>query len=149
MEFNEKIDAVLQRKGREVFSVGPRITVYDAVQAMADKDVGALVVMDGSRVIGLFSERDYARKIVLLGKHSKDTLVHEVMSSPASTVTLDEAIDSCMRKMTTLRLRHLVVLDGDRVAGVVSIGDLVNWIISAQDEIIGQLHGYISGSYPA
>jgi len=149
MEFTEKINAVLDRKGREVFSVGPQTTVYEAVQAMADRDVGALVVMDQNRVVGLFSERDYARKIVLLGKHSKDTLVREVMSSPASAVTLDESIDSCMRKMTTLRLRHLVVFDGDRVAGVVSIGDLVNWIISAQGEIIGQLHGYISGSYPA
>jgi CBS domain-containing protein len=149
MQVNEKINAVLDRKGRDVFSVGPQMTVYEAVQAMADRDVGALVVMDQGRVVGLFSERDYARKIVLLGKHSKETLVREVMSSPAATVTPDDSIDSCMRRMTELRLRHLIVLDGDRVAGVVSIGDLVNWIISAQDEIIGQLHGYISGSYPA
>jgi len=148
MHFTEKIDTVLEYKGRALFSVAPDVSVFDAVQEMADRDVGALAVLSEDRLLGVFSERDYARKIILLGKASKETRVEEVMSSPATVVTPDNTIDECLRVMTTYRLRHLVVMEGDRAVGMVSIGDLVNRIISAQVEMIDQLHSYISGSYP-
>jgi CBS domain-containing protein len=148
MQFTEKIDAVLESKGRGLFSVAPDVSVFDAVQEMADKDVGALAVLAENRLLGIFSERDYARKIILLGKASKDTRVEEVMSSPAAVVTPGNTIDECLRTMTTCRLRHLVVMQGDRPVGMVSIGDLVNRIISTQVEMIDHLHSYISGSYP-
>jgi CBS domain-containing protein len=119
---------------------------------MSDKDIGAVVIAESEvepkRMLGIFSERDYARKIILLGRSSKDTLVGEVMSFPATTVTPDETVEFCLRMMTTYRLRHLVVVENSRLVGMVSIGDLVNWIISAQEEMIGQLHSYISGNYP-
>ncbi len=148
MQFNEKIDKVLEFKGRALFSVAPNVSVFDAVQEMADRDVGALAVLAEGRLVGIFSERDYARKIILLGKASKETPVEEVMSSPAAIVTTDNTIDECLRTMTTYRLRHLVVVEGDRPIGLVSIGDLVNRIISAQVDMIDQLHSYIAGSYP-
>jgi CBS domain-containing protein len=148
MQFTEKIDSVLAHKGRGLFSVAPHVSVFEAVQEMADRDVGALAVLADDRLVGVFSERDYARKIVLLGKASKETLVAEVMSSPATSVTPDATIDGCLRTMTAHRLRHLVVVEGDRPVGMISIGDLVNWIISAQVDMIDHLHSYISGNYP-
>lgn len=148
MELSDKIRDVLERKGWGLFSVEPQITVYDAVQRMADKDIGAVAVMDSDRLLGVFSERDYARKIILLGRSSKETAVGEVMSYPAPTVTLDDSVEHSLRTMTTYRLRHLVVVANGRSVGIVSIGDLVNWIISAQEEMIGQLHNYISAGYP-
>jgi CBS domain-containing protein len=152
MKLSDTIRSVLTCKGWGVFSIGPRTTVYDAVQTMSDKDIGAVVIAESEvepkRMLGIFSERDYARKIILLGRSSKDTLVGEVMSFPATTVTPDETVEFCLRMMTTYRLRHLVVVENSRLVGMVSIGDLVNWIISAQEEMIGQLHSYISGNYP-
>jgi CBS domain-containing protein len=149
MQFSETINSVLERKGTGLFSIAPHISVFDAVQEMADKDVGALAVLSGQRLLGVFSERDYARKIILLGKASRETRVEEVMSSPVTVVTPDDTIDNCLRMMTNFRVRHLVVVDGDRPIGMISIGDLVNWIISAQVEVIDHLHSYISGRYPA
>lgn len=148
MQFNEKICSVLDRKGRGLFSVAPQASVFEALQEMADKDVGALAVITGDRLVGVFSERDYARKIILLGKASKDTRVDEVMSSPPTVVTADDTVDDCLRRMTAFRVRHLVAMENDRPVGMVSIGDLVNWIISAQVEMIDQLHSYIQGAYP-
>ena len=148
MHFTEKIDTVLAFKGRGLFSVAPDVSVFDAVQEMADRDVGALAVLGENRLLGVFSERDYARKVILLGKASKETRVEEVMSSPAVAVTPDNTIDECLRMMTTCRLRHLVVAEDDRPVAMISIGDLVNRIISVQVEMIDQLHSYISGSYP-
>jgi CBS domain-containing protein len=148
MQFNEKIDKVLEFKGRALFSVAPNVSVFDAVQEMADRDVGALAVLAEGRLVGIFSERDYARKIILLGKASKETPVEEVMSSPAAIVATDNTIEECLRMMTTYRLRHLVVVEGDRPVGMVSIGDLVNRIISAQVDMIDHLNSYITGSYP-
>jgi CBS domain-containing protein len=115
---------------------------------MADKDIGAIAVIGTDGLLGIFSERDYARKIILLGRASKDTTVSEVMSYPATTVTPEDTVEDCLRMMTTYRLRHLIVVDGGKPVGMVSIGDLVNWIMSAQEHMIGQLHSYISGSYP-
>ena len=147
MPLSETIHSVLARKGWGVFSAAPHLTVYDAVQQMADKDIGALAVIGPDRLLGIFSERDYARKIILLGRSSKDTTVGEVMSYPPTTVTPDDTVEDCLRMMTTYRLRHLVVVEKSRPVGMVSIGDLMHWIMSAQEDMIGHLHSYISGNY--
>jgi CBS domain-containing protein len=115
---------------------------------MSEKQVGALVVLSEAKVTGIVSERDYARKVILQGKSSKQTLVRDIMSSPVVFVTPDTTVDECMRVMTDRRLRHLPVLEGERVAGMISIGDLVKWIISAHEQTIHDLHSYIAGTYP-
>ena len=149
MQLDAKVISVLDRKGRGLLSVGPQVTVFEALKEMADRDVGALAVLEGDLLVGVFSERDYARKVILLGKTSRETRVDEVMSRPALTVPSLDTVDDALRMMTSFRLRHLVVVEGDRPIGMVSIGDLVNWIISAQVEMIGHLQSYISGTYPA
>jgi CBS domain-containing protein len=136
---------VLKRKGRDVFTVSCDLTVYDALQEMADKNVGALMVVDADNLVGVFSERDYARKIILHGKASKDTLVKEIMSSEVFCVGPDQTIEQCMQLMTEKRVRHLPVLDEGRLAGVISIGDVVKTIISEQEFAIQQLEQYIIG----
>jgi CBS domain-containing protein len=136
---------VLKRKGRDVWTVSSDSTVYDALQEMADKNVGALMVVDGDNLVGVFSERDYARKIILHGKASKDTLVKEIMSSEVFWVGPDQTIGACMQLMTDKRVRHLPVLDGGRLVGVISIGDVVKAIISEQEFAIQQLEQYIIG----
>jgi CBS domain-containing protein len=148
MEFNDPVRSVLRRKGWKVYSVPPEASVLTAVRMMADKNVGALAVIDQGLLVGLFSERDYARKIILQGRVSRETPVYEVMTAPAATVTPNDGVDECMRIMTRERARHLPVVENGRAVGMVSIGDLVNWIISAQAETIGQLHSYIAGTYP-
>ena len=147
MPLSDTIHSVLARKGWGIFSVAPFVSVYDAVQMMADKDIGALAVVGPDRLLGMFSERDYARKIILLGRSSRETTVGEVMSCPATSVGPQDTVEDCLRMMTTYRFRHLVVVENDRPVGMVSIGDLMHWIMSAQEEIIGHLHGYISGNY--
>jgi CBS domain-containing protein len=148
MELNDAISAVLARKGSRVFSVSPGATVFEALQKMADEDIGALAVIDRGQLVGVFSERDYARKIILLGRSSMDTAVGDVMTQPVNVVKPDARVDDCMRIMTDLRIRYLLVVENHDPMGIVSIGDLVNWIISRQAETIGQLHNYIAGSYP-
>ncbi len=148
MAFTENVRSILKTKGKAVWSTSPDATVYEALVVMADKEVGALVVLSGQKLTGMFSERDYARKIILHGKSSRETLVREVMSTPVVTVTPDQTVEECMRVMTRHRIRHLPVLEGDSLVGLVSIGDLVNSIISAQAETIQQLSGYIAGKYP-
>jgi CBS domain-containing protein len=147
LPLSDTIHSVLSRKGWGVFSVAPHVSVYDAVQTMADKDIGALAVMGPERLLGIFSERDYARKLILLGRASKDTPVGEVMSFPATCVSPQDTVEDCLRMMTTYRLRHLVVVENGRPVGMVSIGDLMSWIMSAQEDMIGHLHSYISGNY--
>ena len=142
------ISEILYHKGSTVWSVSPNIMVFDAIQLMADKNIGALLVIDRERLVGIMSERDYTRKIALKGKSSKQTPVREILSDEMITVTPAHTIEDCMRLMTENRIRHLPVLDGDSILGIVSIGDLVNWIISAQTTTISQLQTYISG-YPA
>lgn len=149
MELHDSIELILRLKGSQVCSIAPDLTVYEALEQMADKDIGALVVMDGPEVVGLISERDYARKVFLQGRSSREMKVHEIMSSPCVTVTPKTTVDECMHRMTNERCRHLPVVEGGRVVGVVSIGDLVNWIIKTQDFTIHQLEDYISGKYPA
>jgi len=147
MNANATVAEILNAKGRQTWTVSPENTVLEAIQMMADKNVGALLVLEGSKLIGIISERDYTRKVVLRGKASKDTPVKEILSGIVIHVSPSDSVEECMRLMTSHRVRHLPVLEGDNVTGVVSIGDLVNWIISAQTSTIHQLQTYISG-YP-
>jgi len=149
VKLHDPVERILKRKGSQVYSVPPHATVYEALEEMADKDIGGLVVMHGTDLVGFISERDYARKVIIKGYSSKEIQVHEIMSSPVVTVNLRTSVDECMQRMTNERCRHLVVVEGERVVGVVSIGDLVNWIMTAQDFTIHQLEDYISGKYPA
>jgi CBS domain-containing protein len=144
----ESIRCILQFKGRDVWSLHPDASVYEAIEMMSRKQVGALLVIRDSQPVGFVSERDYARKVILKGKSSRETKVSEIMSSPIITVGPDQTIDECMRIMTASRIRHLPVVERGQIVGIVSIGDLVRWIISSQEETIHQLHSYIAGAYP-
>lgn len=144
----DTIDSVLKLKGRQFWSVAPEATVYEAIQKMSDRGVGALLVMSAERLSGIISERDYARKVILKDRSSKDTQVREIMTSRVVTVTSRDTVEECMRIMTENRIRHLPVVDSGQVQGIISIGDLVNWIITAHEETIGHLQSYIAGNYP-
>ncbi|MGB7137664.1 MAG: CBS domain-containing protein [Acidobacteriaceae bacterium] len=145
MEVAGKIGTLLQKKTSEIWSLEPSASVYEAVRIMAEKEVGALLVMRDQTLVGIVSERDYARKIVLQGRSSHDTPVADIMTSPVITVTLSHTVGECMRIVTEKRIRHLPVVDGDKVTGIVSIGDLVNWVVSEQQETIRHLQAWIAG----
>lgn len=134
---------LLDRKGRGIFSIGPDEPVLEAIRLMAEHHVGALVVMKGEQLVGIVSERDYARKVILKGRSSADTPVAQIMSSPVITVTLNSSVQDCMQLMTTRHLRHLPVVDGGKVVGMVSIGDLVKAVMEEQKQTIEQLESYI------
>ena len=148
MASKEAVRSILTAKGGAVWSVSADTNVFDAVLLMAEKDIGALIVMADGKLAGMFSERDYARKVILQGKSSREALVRDIMSSPVVTVPPEETVGECMRIMTRHRIRHLPVIEGGELVGVISIGDLVNWIISAQAATIHQLSSYIAGKYP-
>jgi CBS domain-containing protein len=148
MSITGNVDAVLSNKGSTVWSIAPDATVFDAIELMAQKNVGALPVMDGDKIVGIVSERDYTRKVALKGKSSKQTFVKEIMFSPIIPATPEHTVEECLRMMTEFRVRHLPVMEGDHVVGIVSIGDLVNWTISAQHATISHLESYIAGQYP-
>jgi len=136
---------ILQEKGTQVYAISPDAKVYEALQLMADKNVGALMVMEGNRAVGLISERDYARKIVLKGKFSKDVPVHEIMTADIVRIGPDRDVENCMELMTDKRVRHLPVFENNRLIGIISIGDIVKAIIEHKEEIIEQLENYIKG----
>lgn len=139
------IGPLLKRKTAEVWSISPNASVYEAIKLMADKRVGALLVIDEGKLVGIISERDYARKIILQEKSSRTTRVAEIMTAPVTFVSLQHTVSDCMRIITEKRIRHLPVLDDDAIVGIVSIGDLVNWIINEQQETIRHLEAYITG----
>lgn len=137
------VQTLLERKGRAIFSVEPQAAVLDAIRLMAEHHVGALLVMRGAALEGIVSERDYARKVILRGRSSADTPVRDIMSSPVLTVSLDTSVQQCMQLMTDRHVRHLPVLDGTRVVGMISIGDLVKAVIADQQQQIELLESYI------
>ena len=136
---------ILQTKGNAVWTIGPQESVYEALKLMADKEIGALVVVEAGKVVGIFSERDYARKVILEGRSSKETPVHDIMTGRVVGVNRDTTVEVCMELMTEGHFRHLPVMDGNRLIGVVSIGDVVKSIISEQGHLIEQLENYILG----
>ena len=140
------ISSLLHQKTSVLWSVAPEATVFEAIRLMADKNIGALLVLSGDRLAGIFTERDYTRKVALMGKTSKETRIREVIARELLTVTPDDSVEDCMRLMTENRVRHLPVVEGATVVGIISIGDLVNWIISAQNAAIEQMEQYIAGS---
>ena len=149
MNLIDTVRLVLKFKGHNVWHVSPEACVYDAIEMMAEKHVGALMVVAQDKLIGVVSERDYARKVILQGKSSKQTPVREIMTSPAVFVSPEQTVEDSMRIMTDRRIRHLPVVEDGKVLGVLSIGDLVRWMISAQQQTISQLHNYITSQYPA
>jgi CBS domain-containing protein len=145
MNPNSSISEILSHKGSSVWSISPDATVFEAIQLMAEKNVGAVLVIEKGKLVGIISERDYTRKVVLKGKSSKTATVREILSSHVIHVSPSQTVEECMRLMTDHHIRHLPVLDGDKIVGIVSIGDLVNWIITAQHTAISQLQTYITG----
>jgi CBS domain-containing protein len=143
-ELTTTIGAVLKQKTSDIWSTTPQTTVYDAIAKMAEKKVGALLVMEQAKLVGIISERDYARKVILQERSSKATPVSEIMSAPVLTVTLEHSVGECMRMVTDHRIRHLPVVERGKVVGIVSIGDLVNWVILEQEATIRHLEAYIS-----
>ena len=148
MEITTTIGSILNRKGVTVWSVSPNDTVFEAISTMAEKNVGALPVLEGGRLVGMVSERDYARKVILLGRGSRETTVAEIMTSNVRTVALDDSVQACLQVMTENRIRHLPVMVEGKLAGIISIGDCVNWIISAQTAAIDDLERFVTGAYP-
>jgi CBS domain-containing protein len=136
---------LLEQKGSEVFSIGPDATVYEALEVLSDKGIGALIVLEDDRLVGIMSERDYARKLVLEDRASRSTPVRDIMTSSVHTVTKESSTAACMNLMTDERIRHLPVMEGERVVGLISIGDVVRSVIEEQRFLIEQLESYITG----
>ena len=147
MHKTKSVKKILSEKGHEVWSISPETTVFEALKSMSDKSVGALVVLDNQRVVGVFSERDYARKVILEGKSSKDLPVKEIMTRRVVCVKPENTTEECMALMTDKHIRHLPVVEDDELVGIISIGDVVKAIISQQEFVIEQLENYITGAY--
>jgi CBS domain-containing protein len=139
------INEILEHKGSAVWTIAPDATVFEAIQMMSDKNIGAVLVTEREKLVGIISERDYTRKVAIKGKSSKELKVRDIITDRVLSVTPNHTVEECLRLMTERRVRHLPVLDGEKIIGLVSIGDLVNWIISAQSTTIQQLETYISG----
>jgi CBS domain-containing protein len=149
MEISGSVGVILAHKGSAVWSIAPNSMVFDAIQLMADRNVGALPVVEKGELVGIISERDYTRKVILKGKSSKDTPVRDIMTQEPVTVHPGDSVGECMHVMTEKRVRHLPVMEGAKMVGLLSIGDLVRRIISAQTATIDNLEKYITGDYPA
>ena len=150
MKITDTIALVLKRKGEaKVLAIAPEQSVYEAIEMLAKHDIGALLVLSDNKLVGIFSERDFARKGILEGHHSRDPLVGQIMTSAVRSVSPQNTVDECMPLMPEGHFRHLPVLEGETVVGLVSIGDLVKWVISGQAQHIQELQGYITGAYPA
>ena len=143
------VQDILLKKGNDVIHIDPEATVFDAISKMSERNVGALLVMEHDKLAGIISDKDYRNKVILKGRTSKETRVKEIMTSDLITVTGREYMETCMAIMTEKKIRHLPVLDGDKLVGIISIGDLVKAIIDRQKEEINDLKKYISGSYPS
>ena len=148
MEIFGSVGDILRGKGTQVWTTTPEVTVFEAVRLMGEKNVGALVVLEADQVAGVISERDYTRKVVLRGRTSHDTKVGEILSRPVITATPADTVEHCLEVMTEQRVRHLPVVEGGKLAGLISMGDLVNWVIHVQRQTIQHLQSYITGSYP-
>lgn len=149
MEITDSVATILQHKGHaSVQAVAPETLVFDAIKLMADRNIGCVLVMDGGALLGILSERDYTRKVVLQGRSSKTTTVREIMTSDVICVTPQHDVEATLRIVTENRVRHLPVKDGERIVGLISIGDLVKWVINAQRAALSQLEAYVAGGYP-
>jgi CBS domain-containing protein len=149
MDVSGTIDKILCQKSGEIWSIAPDATVYDAIALMAEKNVGALLVMEEEQLVGIVSERDYSRKVMLRGKTSRNSTVREIMTTELTTAHPRETVEECLRFMTDKRIRHLPVVADGSLCGVISIGDLVKEVISSQKATLDQLRDYISGGYPS
>jgi len=148
MEIQGTVRDILHSKAGKIWTTTPEASVYEAIGLMGEHNVGALIVMEDGKVAGVLSERDYSRKVVLRGRTSRDTKVAEILTRPAITVEPTTGVEICMELMTKQRIRHLPVVEGESLVGLVSMGDIVNWMLQTQRHLIHQLHGYISGDYP-
>jgi signal-transduction protein with cAMP-binding, CBS, and nucleotidyltransferase domain len=148
LRFREPVRNLLKQKGGTVWSIPPDATVYQAIEKMSEKHIGALLVMQGGFLMGIVSERDYARKVILKGRNSHETKVREIMASPVLFATPSQTLDDCMQLMANHRLRHVPVVEGENVVGVLSMGDIVSSIVQAQQQTIDHLRQYIDGTYP-
>ncbi len=147
MQIQGTLDVLLNNKKTAVWSISPHATVYEAIQTMADQNVGSVLVMRDGALLGVLTERDYTRKVILRGRQSRQTLVEEIMTTPVVTAPINASIDDVMRVMSEKRIRHVPVVEDGVIVGVVSLGDLIKWVIAAQDSTISQLESYITGSY--
>jgi CBS domain-containing protein len=145
MTISTTIGSILHHKGNKVWTIAPGATVFEAIRLLAQKNIGALPVMDGDKLVGIFSERDYTRKVALEGKTSQKTLVREIISTDVTTARPENTVEDCMKMMTEKRVRHLPVMEDGKLVGFVSIGDMVNWTISAQSATIDQMESYLAG----
>jgi CBS domain-containing protein len=148
MEIKTAAKTLLEHKSRDVWSISPAVTVLEAIKTMAENNVGALPVVENGKLVGMISERDYTRKVMLKGRSSKDTSVGDIMTRDVVTVSPDHSVSECMSIITEHRVRHLPVVDGTELVGIISIGDLVRWTIATQRMTIEQLEAYIAGGYP-
>lgn len=149
MDVSGTIESILAQKTGLIWSVSPDATVYDAIALMAEKNIGALIVMENDNLVGIISERDYSRKVMLKGKTSRDSYVREIMTTELITAHPRETVEDCLRFMTDKHIRHLPVMAEGRLRGIISIGDLVKQVISAQSATLAQLQDYIAGGYPS